>query len=68
MISAAASPETQGECIDALTHPACLPADRVLCKVLGQAAVHAAFAGFTDCTVGQLSNHYGGGLASLQLP
>mmetsp|Transcript_34610 Transcript_34610/g.76908 ORF Transcript_34610/g.76908 Transcript_34610/m.76908 type:complete len:538 (-) Transcript_34610:484-2097(-) len=32
--------------------------DRVYCKVLGQGAVHAAFAGYTDCTVGMINTHY----------
>lgn len=32
--------------------------DRVYCKVLGQGAVHAAFAGLTDCTVGMVNTHY----------
>eukprot|EP00798_Chlamydomonas_sp_ICE-L_P016877 gene16877-23150_t len=37
--------------------PTC-PNDRVYCKVLGQGAVHAAFAGYTDCTVGMANTHY----------
>lgn len=32
--------------------------DRVYCTVLGQSAVHAAFAGFTDCTVAMVNTHY----------
>jgi 6-phosphofructokinase 1 len=32
--------------------------DRVLCKILGQTAVHAAFAGFTDITVGPINTHF----------
>jgi 6-phosphofructokinase 1 len=32
--------------------------DRIYCKVLGQAAVHGAFAGFTDFTVGLVNTHY----------
>ena len=32
--------------------------DRVLCKVLGQGAVHGAFAGFTGFTVGLVNTHY----------
>jgi 6-phosphofructokinase 1 len=32
--------------------------DRVYCKVLGQNAVHAAFAGYTDCTVAMVNTHY----------
>lgn len=32
--------------------------DRILCKVLGQGAVHGAFAGFTDFTVGSINTHY----------
>lgn len=32
--------------------------DRVLCKVLGQGAVHGAFAGFTGITVGLVNTHY----------
>ncbi|MEW5303819.1 MAG: hypothetical protein WDW36_006474 [Sanguina aurantia] len=32
--------------------------DRIYCKVLGQGAVHGAFAGFTDITVGLISTHY----------
>eukprot|EP00197_Chlamydomonas_leiostraca_P002526 CAMPEP_0202857440 /NCGR_PEP_ID=MMETSP1391-20130828/375_1 /ASSEMBLY_ACC=CAM_ASM_000867 /TAXON_ID=1034604 /ORGANISM="Chlamydomonas leiostraca, Strain SAG 11-49" /LENGTH=499 /DNA_ID=CAMNT_0049536237 /DNA_START=96 /DNA_END=1596 /DNA_ORIENTATION=- len=32
--------------------------DRVYCKVLGQGAVHGAFAGYTDCTVGLINTHY----------
>jgi 6-phosphofructokinase 1 len=32
--------------------------DRVYCTVLGQGAVHGAFAGFTDCTVGLLNTHF----------
>eukprot|EP00199_Chlamydomonas_sp_CCMP681_P000695 CAMPEP_0119107434 /NCGR_PEP_ID=MMETSP1180-20130426/10100_1 /TAXON_ID=3052 ORGANISM="Chlamydomonas cf sp, Strain CCMP681" /NCGR_SAMPLE_ID=MMETSP1180 /ASSEMBLY_ACC=CAM_ASM_000741 /LENGTH=492 /DNA_ID=CAMNT_0007092919 /DNA_START=118 /DNA_END=1596 /DNA_ORIENTATION=+ len=32
--------------------------DRVYCTVLGQGAVHAAFAGFTDVTVGLLNTHF----------
>lgn len=33
-------------------------ADRLYCKVLGQGAVHAAMAGFTDCACGLLNGHY----------
>ncbi|KAK9859776.1 hypothetical protein WJX84_000389 [Apatococcus fuscideae] len=32
--------------------------DRILCKVLGQSAVHGAFAGFTGFTVGLVNTHY----------
>ena len=32
--------------------------DRIYCKVLGQGAVHGAFAGFTDFTVGLINTHY----------
>lgn len=32
--------------------------DRVYCKVLGQGAVHGAFAGFTGFTVGLVNTHY----------
>jgi len=32
--------------------------DRIYCKVLGQGAVHGAFAGFTDFTVGLVNTHY----------
>ncbi|KAL0041905.1 hypothetical protein WJX79_008483 [Trebouxia sp. C0005] len=32
--------------------------DRIYCKVLGQGAVHGAFAGFTGCTVGLVNTHY----------
>ena len=32
--------------------------DRVYCKVLGQGAVHGAFAGFTGTTVGLVNTHY----------
>lgn len=32
--------------------------DRILCKVLGQGAVHGAFAGYTDFTVGAINTHY----------
>ena len=32
--------------------------DRIYCKVLGQAAVHGAFAGFTDFTAGLVNTHY----------
>ncbi|KAG2435483.1 hypothetical protein HYH02_011778 [Chlamydomonas schloesseri] len=32
--------------------------DRIYCKVLGQGAVHGAFAGFTDITVGLVNTHY----------
>lgn len=32
--------------------------DRVYCKVLGQGAVHTAFAGYTDTTVGLINTHY----------
>nr|AIN35079.1 phosphofructokinase [Dunaliella tertiolecta] len=32
--------------------------DRVYCKVLGQGAVHGAFAGYTDITVGLVNTHY----------
>ncbi|GFH19680.1 PFK domain-containing protein, partial [Haematococcus lacustris] len=32
--------------------------DRVYCTVLGQGAVHAAFAGYTDITVGLINTHY----------
>ena len=32
--------------------------DRIYCKVLGQGAVHGAFAGFTGCTVGLINTHY----------
>ncbi|KAG2500191.1 hypothetical protein HYH03_001771 [Edaphochlamys debaryana] len=32
--------------------------DRIYCKVLGQGAVHGAFAGYTDVTVGLVNTHY----------
>lgn len=32
--------------------------DRIYCKVLGQGAVHGAFAGFTGFTVGLVNTHY----------
>jgi hypothetical protein len=32
--------------------------DRIYCKVLGQGAVHGAFAGYTDITVGLVNTHY----------
>jgi len=32
--------------------------DRIYCKVLGQGAVHAAFAGLTGITVGLVNTHY----------
>lgn len=32
--------------------------DRIYCKVLGQGAVHGAFAGYTDFTVGLINTHY----------
>ena len=32
--------------------------DRIYCKVLGQGAVHGAFAGLTDFTVGLVNTHY----------
>jgi 6-phosphofructokinase 1 len=32
--------------------------DRIYCKVLGQAAVHGAMAGYTDFTVGLVNTHY----------
>lgn len=32
--------------------------DRILCKVLGQSAVHGAFAGYTGFTVGLVNTHY----------
>lgn len=32
--------------------------DRIYCKVLGQGAVHGAFTGFTDFTVGLVNTHY----------
>lgn len=32
--------------------------DRIYCKVLGQGAVHGAFAGYTDVTVGLINTHY----------
>lgn len=32
--------------------------DRIYCKVLGQTAVHAAFAGYTDCTAALVNTHY----------
>jgi 6-phosphofructokinase 1 len=32
--------------------------DRIYCKVLGQGAVHGAFAGYTDFTVGLVNTHY----------
>lgn len=32
--------------------------DRVYCKVLGQGAVHGAFAGYTGFTVGLVNTHY----------
>lgn len=33
-------------------------ADRIYCKVLGQNAVHANFAGYTGVTVGQVNTHH----------
>lgn len=33
-------------------------ADRIYCKILGQGAVHGAFAGYTDFTVGLVNTHY----------
>ena len=33
-------------------------ADAIYCSVLGQNAVHAAFCGFTGCTVGLCNGHY----------
>ena len=35
-----------------------IPTDRIYCKVLGQAAVHGAMAGYTDFTVGLVNTHY----------
>lgn len=32
--------------------------DRILCKVLGHSAVHAAFSGYTGVTVGLVNGHY----------
>ncbi|KAI8467582.1 MAG: phosphofructokinase family protein [Monoraphidium minutum] len=32
--------------------------DRIYCKVLGQGAVHGAFAGYTDFTTGLVNTHY----------
>ena len=32
--------------------------DRIYCKVLGQGAVHGAFAGYTGFTVGLVNTHY----------
>ena len=32
--------------------------DRIYCKVLAQGAVHGAFAGYTDFTVGLVNTHY----------
>lgn len=32
--------------------------DRIYCKVLSQGAVHGAFAGYTDFTVGLVNTHY----------
>lgn len=32
--------------------------DRIYCKVLGQGAVHGAFAGYTDFTIGLVNTHY----------
>ena len=37
---------------------------RIYCKALGQGAVHAAFAGFTDVTVGLVNTH----MALLPIP
>ncbi|CAL8463718.1 g3252 [Coccomyxa elongata] len=34
------------------------PNDRIYCKILGQGAVHGAFAGFTGFTVGLVNTHY----------
>jgi len=39
----------------------CLPAnahDSVYCTILGQNAVHAAFAGYTGCSIGLCNTHY----------
>jgi predicted small integral membrane protein len=38
--------------------------DRVYCTVLGQGAVHGAFAGFTDVTVGLINTHVSGRLTA----
>eukprot|EP01025_Chloroclados_australasicus_P013305 TRINITY_DN16286_c0_g1_i1.p1 TRINITY_DN16286_c0_g1~~TRINITY_DN16286_c0_g1_i1.p1 ORF type:complete len:540 (+),score=59.24 TRINITY_DN16286_c0_g1_i1:180-1799(+) len=35
-----------------------IPNDRIYCKILGQGAVHGAFAGYTDFTVGLVNTHY----------
>ena len=40
--------------------------DRVYCKVLGQSAVHGAFAGFTGFTPGLVNTHYVRRAASLR--
>uniref|UniRef100_A0A061RRW2 6-phosphofructokinase n=1 Tax=Tetraselmis sp. GSL018 TaxID=582737 RepID=A0A061RRW2_9CHLO len=38
--------------------------DRIYCKALGQSAVHGAFAGYTDITVGMVNTH----MAILPIP
>ncbi|CAK0755833.1 hypothetical protein CVIRNUC_002405 [Coccomyxa viridis] len=35
-----------------------ISADRIYCKILAHNAVHAAFAGYTECTVGLVNTHY----------
>lgn len=35
-----------------------IPSDRIYCKILGQNAVHAAFAGYTGLTTGLINTHY----------
>jgi 6-phosphofructokinase 1 len=37
---------------------ATITTDRIYCKVLGQGAVHGAFAGYTGFTVGLVNTHY----------
>ena len=48
------APKSTSACLPVL--PACavptITTDRIYCKVLGQGAVHGAFAGYTDFTVG----------------
>ena len=57
----AALPSIEVRCIDPSYMIRSIPTittDRIYCKVLGQGAVHGAFAGFTDFTVGLVNTHY----------
>ncbi|BBN00280.1 hypothetical protein Mp_1g27810 [Marchantia polymorpha subsp. ruderalis] len=36
----------------------CNSSDHIICSVLGQNAVHGAFAGYTDITIGLVNTHY----------